>query len=207
MCRRTGSPTEYFSRNPSLHHRPPKSEVRSRGLRPGTNGGDFFRPPNPHQPPPSSLPFGVARGTICHTCGGETERVMPSKYCKLQVLLREAEEDGGPWLWYAGAARAREDLPLPSVHVAREPLVEAQRATNKEALRRTVHEEPDVRGHGRDQGLEHTEDNIVFVGNAMRNGHATLAQAQEVMGILTIPTATVYYLACQALAKTLETVS
>jgi hypothetical protein len=47
----------------------------------------------------------------------------------------------------------------------------------------------------RDQGLAHTEDNIVFVarfvGNAMRNGHATLSQAQEAMGILTVPTATV----------------
>ncbi|KAJ1621171.1 hypothetical protein T492DRAFT_887498 [Pavlovales sp. CCMP2436] len=35
----------------------------------------------------------------------------------------------------------------------------------------------------RNQGMEHTEDNLVFVtrfvGNAMRNGHATLAQAQE----------------------------
>jgi hypothetical protein len=39
------------------------------------------------------------------------------------------------------------------------------------------------------------EDDLVFVarfvGKAMRNGHATLAQAQEAMGVLTVPTATV----------------
>ncbi|KAJ1622143.1 hypothetical protein T492DRAFT_885753 [Pavlovales sp. CCMP2436] len=47
----------------------------------------------------------------------------------------------------------------------------------------------------RNQGMEHTEDNLVFVtrfvGNALRNGHATLAQAQEAMGVLAVPTATV----------------
>ncbi|KAJ1618854.1 hypothetical protein T492DRAFT_1131225, partial [Pavlovales sp. CCMP2436] len=147
----------------------------------------------------------------CHTCGVETERPMLSKYCKscYEKLKRAVDRGCGlPELHghdkirrcsvctsHANLSSKRSELPTRKRYVElylKDPTCAVtgyafRPVTDSDLLLPTPVK--------RNQGMEHTEDNIVFVtrfvGNAMRNGHATLAQVQEAMGVLVAPTATV----------------
>ncbi|KAJ1626743.1 hypothetical protein T492DRAFT_1121751 [Pavlovales sp. CCMP2436] len=149
----------------------------------------------------------------CHTCGVETERAMLNKYCKFcYEKLKRAVDHGCGMPELHGHDKIRR-CPVCTSH--------ANLSSNCSELpkrKRFVElylKNPTcaVTGYAfrpvtdpvlllptpakRNQGLEHTEDNLVFVtrfvGNAMRNGHATLAQTQEAMGVLAVPSATVSY--------------
>jgi len=146
----------------------------------------------------------------CHTCGVETERPMLSKYCKscYEKLKRAVDRGCGmPELHghdkirrcpvctsHANLSSKRSELPTRKRFVELY-LKDPTCAVTGYAFRLVT--DPDLLPTPvkRNQGMEHTEDNIVFVtrfvGNAMRNGHATLAQVQEAMGVLAAPTATV----------------
>ncbi|KAJ1618986.1 hypothetical protein T492DRAFT_1151047 [Pavlovales sp. CCMP2436] len=147
----------------------------------------------------------------CHTCGVETERPMLSKYCKscYEKLKRAVDRGCGmPELHghdkirrcpvctsHANLSSKRSELPTRKRFVELY-LKDPTCAVTGYAFRPVT--DPDLllpTPVKRNQGMEYTEDNIVFVtrfvGNAMRNGHATLAQAQEAMGVLAAPTATV----------------
>ncbi|KAJ1630282.1 hypothetical protein T492DRAFT_1144679 [Pavlovales sp. CCMP2436] len=126
----------------------------------------------------------------CHTCGVETERPMLSKYCKsCYEKLKRAVDRGCGMPELHGHDKIRR-CPVCTSH-ANLSSKRSELPTRKRFVELYL-KDPTC---GRNQGMEHTEDNIVFVtrfvGNAMRNGHATLAQVQEAMGVLAAPTATV----------------
>ncbi|KAJ1635819.1 hypothetical protein T492DRAFT_835835 [Pavlovales sp. CCMP2436] len=197
------SPTEIFSRNPSPHHRITKNRPT---ILEAVRGQSFFFW-GAYQ---RDYEWEGGGMHTCHTCGVETERSMLSKYCKscYEKLKRAVDRGCGmPELHGHGKIRRSVCTSHANLSSKRSELSSRKRfvelylkdpicAVTGYAFRPVT--DPDLllpTPVKRNQGMEHTEDNLVFVtrfvGNAMRNGHATLAQAQEAMGVLAVPTATV----------------